>query len=115
MKVRAVILFGLILALSTSLNAQTTWVSPALDLAIIAALLSSYHDIPISQDLCFASEIGLSGEIRPVAKIDLRVQEAEKLGFKKIAISKFSKLGAPPKKIKLLSLTKVESFIDFLF
>ena len=88
---------------------------PALDLAIIAALLSSYHDIPISQDLCFASEIGLSGEIRPVAKIDLRVQEAEKLGFKKIAISKFSKLGAPPKKIKLLSLTKVESLIDFLF
>ena len=88
---------------------------PALDLAIIAALLSSYHDIPISQNLCFASEIGLSGEIRPVAKIDLRVQEAEKLGFKKIAISKFSKLGAPPKKIKLLSLTKVESLIDFLF
>ena len=88
---------------------------PALDLAIIAALLSSYHDIPISQDLCFASEIGLSGEIRPVAKIDLRVQEAEKLGFEKIAISKFSKLGVPPKKIKLLSLTKVESLVDFLF
>jgi len=88
---------------------------PALDLAIIAALLSSYHDIPISQNLCFASEIGLSGEIRPVAKIDLRVQEAEKLGFKKIAISKFSKLGVPPKKIKLLSLTKVESLVDFLF
>ena len=88
---------------------------PALDLAVIAALLSSYHDIPISQNLCFASEIGLSGEIRPVAKIDLRVQEAEKLGFEKIAISKFSKLGASPKKIKLLSLTKVESLVDFLF
>ena len=88
---------------------------PALDLAVIAALLSSYHDIPISQNLCFASEIGLSGEIRPVAKIDLRVQEAEKLGFEKITISKFSKLGASPKKIKLLSLTKVESLVDFLF
>jgi len=88
---------------------------PALDLAVIAALLSSYHDIPISQNLCFASEIGLSGEIRPVAKIDLRIQEAEKLGFKKITISKFSKLGASPKEIKLLSLTKVESLVDFLF
>jgi DNA repair protein RadA/Sms len=88
---------------------------PALDLAVIAALLSSYHDIPISQNLCFASEIGLSGEIRPVAKIDLRVQEAEKLGFEKITISKFSKLGASPKKIKLISLTKVESLVDFLF
>ncbi|MDG2108916.1 MAG: DNA repair protein RadA [Flavobacteriaceae bacterium] len=88
---------------------------PALDLAVIAALLSSYHDMPISQNLCFASEIGLSGEIRPVAKIDLRVQEAEKLGFEKITISKFSKLGVSPKKIKLLSLTKVESLVDFLF
>jgi len=88
---------------------------PALDLAVVAALLSSYYEIPISQNLCFASEIGLSGEIRPVAKIDLRLQEAEKLGFEKIAVSKFSKLGASPKEIKLLSLTKVESLVDFLF
>jgi len=88
---------------------------PALDLAVIAALLSSYHEIPIPQNLCFASEIGLSGEIRPVAKIDLRVKEAEKLGFEKIAVSKFSKLGASPKQIKLLTLNKVESLVDFLF
>ena len=88
---------------------------PALDLAVIAALLSSYHDVPIPQQYCFAAEIGLSGEIRPVAKVELRVQEAEKLGFENIAISKFSKLGAVPKKIKPLPFTKVESLVDFLF
>ena len=88
---------------------------PALDLAVIAALLSSYHDVPISQDLCLAAEIGLSGEIRPVAKIEIRIQEAEKLGFKNIAMSKFSKLGVSPKKIKPLPFTKVESLVEFLF
>lgn len=88
---------------------------PALDLAVIASLLSSYHDVPISQDLCLAAEIGLSGEIRPVAKIEIRIQEAEKLGFKNIAMSKFSKLGVSPKKIKPLTFTKVESLVEFLF
>lgn len=88
---------------------------PALDLAVIAALLSSYHDVPIAQQLCFAAEIGLSGEIRPVAKVELRIHEAEKLGFEKIAISKFSKLGTPPKKIKPIAFTKIESLVDFLF
>ena len=88
---------------------------PALDLAVIAALLSSYHDVPISQDLCLAAEIGLSGEIRPVAKIEIRIQEAEKLGFKNIAMSKFSKLGVSPKKIKPLPFSKVESLVEFLF
>ena len=88
---------------------------PALDLAVIAALLSSYHDKPISQQICFAAEIGLSGEIRPVAKAELRIQEAEKLGFENIAISKFSKLGTTPKKINPLPFTKVESLVDFLF
>jgi DNA repair protein RadA/Sms len=88
---------------------------PALDLAVVAALLSSYHDIPIEQHICFAAEIGLSGEVRPVAKADLRVQEAEKLGFENIVISKFSKLSTSSKKIKILPFTKVESLIDLLF
>ena len=52
---------------------------PALDMAVVAALLSSYHDIPIAQNICFAAEIGLSGEIRPVAKAEIRIQEAEKI------------------------------------
>ncbi|MFL2598249.1 MAG: DNA repair protein RadA [Flavobacteriaceae bacterium] len=88
---------------------------PALDLAIIAAILSSYHDSPISQKTCFAAEIGLSGEIRPISKIDQRIQEAEKLGFKSIVISKYSKLSIDKKSIGVDKLSKVESLINFLF
>ena len=88
---------------------------PALDLAIIAAILSSYHDSPISQKICFAAEIGLSGEIRPISKIDQRIQEAEKLGFKSIVISKYSKLSIEKKSIGVDKLSKVESLVNFLF
>ena len=88
---------------------------PALDMAVVAALLSSYHDIPILQKICFAAEIGLSGEIRPIAKAEIRVQEAEKLGFEQIVVSKFSKLGTTPKSIKIKTFSKVENLVDFLF
>ena len=88
---------------------------PALDMAVVAALLSSYHDIPILQKICFAAEIGLSGEIRPIAKAEIRVQEAEKLGFEQIVVSKFSKLGTTPKSIKIKAFSKVENLVDFLF
>tara|TARA_A100000164_G_C21886475_1_gene763042 strand:- start:197 stop:1549 length:1353 start_codon:yes stop_codon:yes gene_type:complete len=88
---------------------------PALDLAIIAAILSSYHDSPISQKICFAAEIGLSGEIRPISKIDQRIQEAEKLGFESIVISKYSKLSIDKKFIGVDKLSKVESLVNFLF
>jgi len=88
---------------------------PALDMAVVAALLSSYHDIPISQNICFAAEIGLSGEIRPVAKAEIRIQEAEKIGYENIAISKFSKLGVTPKSIQIHAFSKVENLVEFLF
>ena len=88
---------------------------PALDLAIIAAILSSYHDSPISQKICFSAEIGLSGEIRPISKIDQRIQEAEKLGFESIVISKYSKLSVDKKSIGVEKLSKVESLVNFLF
>ena len=88
---------------------------PALDLAVIAALLSSYHDIPLPQNTCFAAEIGLSGEIRPVAKAEIRIQESEKLGYENIAISKFSKLGSASKSIKIQAFSKVENLVEFLF
>ena len=88
---------------------------PALDLAIIASILSSYHDSPISQKICFAAEIGLSGEIRPISKIDQRIQEAEKLGFESIIISKYSKLSVDKKSIGVDKLSKVESLVNFLF
>ena len=88
---------------------------PALDMAVVAALLSSYHDIPIAQNICFAAEIGLSGEIRPVAKAETRIQEAEKIGYENIAISKFSKLGVTPKSIQIHAFSKVENLVEFLF
>ena len=88
---------------------------PALDLAVIASILSSYHDSPISQKICFAAEIGLSGEIRPISKINQRIQEAEKLGFESIVISKYSKLSVDKKSIGVDKLSKVESLVNFLF
>ena len=63
---------------------------PACDMAVVCAVLSSNFDLPIPPDNCFAGEIGLSGEIRPVAQADRRIAEAARLGFKKIFISSFT-------------------------
>ena len=87
---------------------------PALDLAVIAAILSSFHDSPISQKICFAAEIGLSGEIRPIPKVDQRIQEAEKLGFENIVISQYSKLSVNQKLIQVQQLSKVDNLVNFL-
>jgi DNA repair protein RadA/Sms len=66
---------------------------PSMDLAVVCALMSSYEDTEISNKVSFAGEIGLSGEIRAVNKIEQRIEEAEKLGFEKIFISKYNKKG----------------------
>lgn len=87
---------------------------PALDLAVIAAILSSYHESPISQKICFAAEIGLSGEIRAIPKVDQRIQEAEKLGFENIVISQYSKLSVNQKLIQVRQLSKVDNLVNFL-
>lgn len=63
---------------------------PSIDLAVLCALLSSYEDVPIPQHVCFAGEVGLSGEIRAVNRIEQRIAEAEKLGFEKIIVSKYN-------------------------
>ena len=67
---------------------------PSIDLAVLCALLSSYEDVPLPQQVCFAGEVGLSGEIRAVNRIDQRIAEAEKLGFEKIIVSKYNQKGA---------------------
>lgn len=66
---------------------------PGLDLAVCAALLSSYEDSPISSGMCFAGEVGLGGEIRAVNRIENRIAEADKLGFKKIIVSRYAVKG----------------------
>jgi DNA repair protein RadA/Sms len=83
---------------------------PATDLAIVSAILSSNLDISIESKTCFAGEIGLSGEIRPVNRIEQRVSEAEKLGFKSIVISKSNLKAArsSAKKIQIDGISKIE-------
>ena len=86
----------------------------ALDLAVVAAVISSNEDIVLNEKYCFAAEVGLSGEIRPVQRLEQRITEAEKLGFSKIFISKFSKLNVSPKSIKIIYLSKIEDLINNL-
>ncbi len=70
---------------------------PACDLAVVCTILSSNFDVSISPRVCFAAEVGLSGEIRPVSQIERRIAEAEKLGFEKIFISSFNKPTGKPR------------------
>ncbi len=88
---------------------------PAIDLAVISAILSSHHDIEVSQNYCFAAEVGLSGEIRPIPKAEQRIQEASKLGFDTIIISKFTKISDANQTIKIVRLGKIEALITYLF
>ncbi len=88
---------------------------PAIDLSVITAVLSSNENCAISQDTCFAAEVGLAGEIRPVTRIDQRISEAEKMGFKQIFISKFNKLSQKGYKIEIVFVAKVEDVYGKLF
>jgi len=90
---------------------------PAIDLAIICAILSSNEDIPINRKACFAAEVGLSGETRPVNRIEQRIAEADKLGFEQIFISKYSLKGIDRKKFKIqiIPAGKIEEVFGKLF
>jgi DNA repair protein RadA/Sms len=90
---------------------------PSIDLAIISALLSSYEDVALPQHICFAGEVGLSGEIRAVNRVEQRIAEAEKLGFEKIVVSKYNakSLDKLKSKIEIIALGKVEELYQLLF
>jgi DNA repair protein RadA/Sms len=90
---------------------------PATDLALAAAITSSNYDIPISQKVCFSAEIGLTGEIRPVNRIEQRIAEAEKLGFEKmfIAQSNFKSVQEKSFKIQIIGVSKLEVMFQKLF
>lgn len=87
---------------------------PALDLAVISAILSSNEDIAITRKACFCGEVGLSGEIRPVSRLDQRIQEAAKLGFEKIYVSSFNKIQASAA-IQVIKVGKVEELFSEIF
>ena len=90
---------------------------PSIDLAVICALLSSYEDNPLPKNICFAGEVGLNGEIRAVNRIEQRIAEAQKLGFEKIIVSKFSKKSFDPKafQIQIIALSRVDEVYQQLF
>ncbi|MCQ2154220.1 MAG: DNA repair protein RadA [Bacteroidales bacterium] len=88
---------------------------PACDMSVIAAVLSSTFDMAISSDICFAGEVGLSGEIRPVSQTDRRVSEAARLGFRKIYVSKFAATGDAPKGIDVVKVADVPELVRQLF
>ena len=81
---------------------------PAIDLAVAAAILSSNSDEALAPNVCFAAEVGLSGEVRPVQRVDQRIAEAEKLGFHTIYVSKYCKLENEYKGIRVKLLSKIE-------
>lgn len=90
---------------------------PSIDLAVLCALLSSYEDIAVSSKICFAGEVGLSGEIRAVNRIEQRIAEAEKLGFERIFISRYNKKGVDFSRfnIDVISVGRVEEVYQKLF
>lgn len=93
---------------------------PSIDLAVLSALLSSYEDVALPLHICFAAEVGLSGEIRPVNRIEKRIAESEKLGFEKIIVSKHNLASRKPVgktnyNIEVVPLGKVEELYRYLF
>ena len=88
---------------------------PALDLGVMVSILSSYFDKSIKKDMCFSAEIDLSGKLRPISKIDSRIKEAAKLGFKSIFISKNNKVDSVFKDIDVISVEKIEDVVSILF
>lgn len=96
---------------------------PSIDLAVLCALLSSYEDVPLASNICFAGEVGLSGEIRAVNRIEQRIAEAEKLGFERIIVSKYNvgnrtgkkTLGGEAYKIDIITMGRVEEVYKYLF
>ncbi len=90
---------------------------PGIDLALVCAVLSSNEDLPIAQNVCFAAEVGLTGEIRPVNRIEQRISEAQKLGFEKIYISSYNLKGLDTKqyKIEIVAVSKMEQVFTHLF
>ena len=89
---------------------------PAMDLAIVSSVLSSNLDIPVSKEVCFSGETGLSGEIRPVSRIEQRISEAAKMGFRKIYVSGFHRnISLKEPSIEIVRAGKIEALIKLLF
>lgn len=90
---------------------------PSIDLAVLCALLSSYEDVPLPPHVCFAGEVGLSGEVRAVHRVEQRIAEAEKLGFEKIIVSRYGQksIAKSASDIEVIPMGRVEEVYQYLF
>ncbi len=88
---------------------------PAIDLAVVAAILSSSHDMVLNYRYCFAAEIGLAGEVRPVPRLEQRIAEADKLGFEKMFIAQNTKVSKSNYQLEIIKLKSVIDLIKYLF
>ena len=90
---------------------------PAIDLAVACSILSSNVDIPISPRVCMAAELGLSGEVRPVSRVEQRIAEADRLGFEKIFVSRYNSKGLDKKRfgIEIVEISVIEEAFRKLF
>jgi DNA repair protein RadA len=88
---------------------------PSIDLAVLCALLSSYEDVPLPPHVCFAGEVGLSGEVRAVQRVEQRIAEAEKLGFEKIIVSRYGHKSRTSYDIEVVPMSRVEEVYQYLF
>jgi DNA repair protein RadA/Sms len=90
---------------------------PAIDLAVCISIISSMEEMPVTDKTCFAAQIGLGGELRAVNRIDQRISEAEKLGFKEIYVSKYNQKAIDLKKTKIevKAFSKLSDVIEDLF
>ena len=88
---------------------------PAADLAVICAVLSSNFDYPIGADVCFAGEVGLSGEIRPVSQAARRAVEAARVGFKRIFVSSYTHFDVKPQGIEVVKVADIPALVKALF
>ena len=88
---------------------------PGVDLAIVASLISSIEDAPIDRKYCFAGEVGLNGEVRSISRIDQRIREASRLGFKKIFVPSQSGFQDKEQGIQVVKISKVEELFEYLF
>jgi DNA repair protein RadA/Sms len=88
---------------------------PGIDLGVVAAIVSSYHNVSVDSKIAFIGEVGLSGEIRAVSRIEQRISEAEKLGFTSIYLSKYNKIPKGKSSINIVEVSKLEDFLNYLF
>jgi DNA repair protein RadA/Sms len=88
---------------------------PSIDLAVVAAILSSSEDLSLPSDTCFAAEVGLSGEIRPVTRLDQRIAEAGKIGFKRIFISNSHTNASSNSPLEVIGISKVQDMLRKMF